>query len=309
MHRARRERLRSWIRHADDGDVGLEELHHGLGDRCERRVEREALCERLRDGVETPQLAGGAALGDERALEDLGELLRLLVETCVLDCNGELARKRQQQPFLSVPVRARTLLEDAERSDRLVVDQQRHEERPAHAARLDRLLEAGQPRVVPEILDEEEAAAPVRAERKLEEPLGQFRVRPAQATRGRRDEATLFAEVDGDLPARCQLGDALDRRVERVGKRKLRDGLADDGDERLRALESRLGLGGPPTAPERERRAGSERGEAVEPRLDPCIRRRTRAAARPKAARPAEACGAATSRREPGPAHRLRGSA
>lgn len=70
------------------------------------------------------------------------------------------------------------------------------------------------------------------------------------------------------MPARCQLGDPLDRRIESVGERELRDRLADDGDECLRAAERDLHFADPPAPPKCERRTDAERGELVEVGLD-----------------------------------------
>ena len=107
MYRAGSQRLAPGIWHADHRHVGPEKLHHRLGDGGERRLEREALGERLRDGVETPQLACGATLGLERALEHLRELLRVLVQARVLYRDRQLAGQCEQEPFLAFPVRTR----------------------------------------------------------------------------------------------------------------------------------------------------------------------------------------------------------
>ena len=187
------------------------------------------------------------------------------------------ARRRRAAPkaragvFLTLPVRARASLEDGQRADGFVVNEERDEERPADAALLDDPLEAGETRIAPQVLDEQEAAAPVRAKRQREQPLGQLLVRSRQTSCGPRDEAALLTEVDGDLSGGRELGHALDRGVERVRERELRDRLADDGDERLRALERSLDLSRAPAASEREPGVGPN-GESGRARAPPPIR-------------------------------------
>ena len=137
-----RQRFGTRIRHADDCEVGIQELDHRAGDRVQSRVERDALGERLGNRVEASELPGGVALRLERALEDLRELLRPLVEARVLHSDRELAREREQEPFFALLVRPRTPLEDPQSADRLVVDEQRDEERPADTAGRDDVLRA-----------------------------------------------------------------------------------------------------------------------------------------------------------------------
>ena len=113
---------------------------------------------------------------------------------------------------------------------------------PAGAALLDDALEPREARVGPRVLDEEEAAAAERAERQLKSRSASSSCGPPRS-RERGDETALVAQVHGDLPARGQLGDSLDRDLERAS-RELGDRLAHDRDERLRAPERRLDLGG-----------------------------------------------------------------
>ncbi len=66
------------------------------------------------------------------------------------------------------------------------------------------------------------------------------------------------------MPARSELGDPLDRGLERVGERELGDRLADDRHERLRAPEREGDEADPAAAPESERGAGHEGRQQLE---------------------------------------------
>ena len=259
VHRAGGQHLVALVGHADHRGIGVEQVDHGPRDAVQGRLQRQALGEGLRHRVEAAELAGGQPLGLEGALEDLRELLGALVQARVLDGDRELPGERQEQALLPFPVRAGPPPVDGEGSDRLVADEERDEERPAGAAFLDDALEPREARVGPQVLDEEEAAAAERAERQLQEPLGELLMRAAEIARRAGDETALVAQVHGDLPARGQLGDSLDRDLERVRQRELGDRLAHDRDERLRAPERRLDLGGVAAAAQRERRSRAER--------------------------------------------------
>ena len=71
----------------------------------------------------------------------------------------------------------------------------------------------------------------------------------------------VLAEIDGDAVGAEQLGDALDRRVERVRERQPRDRLADDRQQRAAPLELEAGLAGALRRAERVRRADGEARE------------------------------------------------
>ena len=66
------------------------------------------------------------------------------------------------------------------------------------------------------------------------------------------------------MPAAGQLGDPLDGGLERVGERELRDRLADDADDRLRALQSPRDELDAPAAPQGKRRARGEGREELQ---------------------------------------------
>src|SRR5262245_33102939 len=139
------------------------------------------------------------------------------------------------------------------------MDDQRDNEGTADVVRLPALVEALEPRIATQILDEEKASSAERPERELEEPLGEIRVRALEAARGGRREPSPFAEVDRDVTARCQLGDPVDSGLERVRERKLGDRLADDADDRLRAPEGGRDQADAPAPAKRQSSTGRKR--------------------------------------------------
>src|SRR6188768_488612 len=104
------------------------------------------------------------------------------MQASVLDGHGQLARQREEQALLALPIGPRARLVDGERADHLVVDDQWNDERPANSVRLPAFLEPVKARVAPHVLDEEIATAAKRAERELEEPLRQVGMRSFQAS-------------------------------------------------------------------------------------------------------------------------------
>ncbi len=76
-----------------------------------------------------------------------------------------------------------------------------------------------------------------RAERELEETLGDDRVRSRHLARGGGLEPAVLAEVDADRPHVEQARQADDGGLERVRERELRGRLVDDGEQVARALE------------------------------------------------------------------------
>ena len=128
---------------------------------------------------------------------------------------------------------------------------------------LEHVEHAAQARVARRVRDAEQAAAARRPEQQLEQALRDARVRAGQLALGRRLEPPgLGGEVDGEPLRAEQAGDVLDRGVERVRERELRDRLADDRQQRARALEldrERL----PPLAG--AQRVGGADGEGAEP--------------------------------------------
>src|SRR5688500_12998057 len=170
----------------------------------------------------------------ERALEHLAELLGTLVQAGVLHGDGELARELDQKPLLTFAVGPRAGLEDGQRADHLVANDEWHEDRAADPALLEDPVEPLQARIAAHVLDEEETPASIGAEGDLEQALRELGVRPDEAAQRGRGKAFALAQVHGHVPAVGEHVDALDCGVERVGKREPRYRLADDADDGLR---------------------------------------------------------------------------
>jgi hypothetical protein len=264
MDGSRLERLTPVVRHADGCGVQLEEVDHRLRNRIQRRLDGEALGEGMRDLVQPAELARGPALGIERAFQALAELLCTLVQPRVLHGDRELARKGKQQTLLPFAEGPRPGLEDPERPDHLVVDDERDEEDAPHATLLPAALEAAQARIAAHILDEDVAAASEGPQGELEQSFRKLGLPAREAPSGSRRQTIALAQVDRDVTAAGQLGDALDGCLQRVREGELRDRLADDADDGLRAAQCEGDEADAPAAPERERRPCGERGEQLE---------------------------------------------
>ena len=188
--------------------------------------------ERAGDLVEREHLAARAALGEERLLELGAEPLRLLVETGVLHCDGELGAQRGQQARISRqhgPAPGRV---DGEEADDVVVGAQRHGDHPLDAGLGHGAGDRRQAALVEGAWEDEHAAGSERAERELEQALRDDLVGAGEVTRRRRVETVAVAEVDGDPLDAEQFRDVRDRRVERVRERQLRNRLAEHVQQR-----------------------------------------------------------------------------
>jgi hypothetical protein len=147
------------------------------------------------------------------------------------------------------------------------VDDEGDYKRTANRVRLPAFFESLEARVGAHVLDEEEAAASEGTERELEEPLGEIGVRSFEPAGRRGGQPVAFAQVHGDVSARGQLCDPLDRGLQGVRKGELGDCLADDADDRLRAPKRGCDQAHSAAAPERERRTRRERHEDREDAL------------------------------------------
>jgi hypothetical protein len=85
-----------------------------------------------------------------------------------------------------------------------------------------------------------------------------------EPTRGGRREAFALAQIDPEVRAARQLGDAIDGRLQRVRERKLRNRLADHADDRLGAPQRAGDEPDAPAAAQRERGARGKRREKLE---------------------------------------------
>jgi hypothetical protein len=239
----RLEELPPLIRHPDHGGIGTQEPDRSLGDRLQRRLQREALRERAGDLVEGPQLLGGLPLGLQRLLALADELLRLFVQPRILDRDGKLTRQGADE-----------LRSSAEGTSPREVDgeQARHflaREKGHGKSRLYPRLGRGA-RHAPEtalrgdVVEEEEAARAKTAQRELQQPLGDGGVGSRHAALGGAEQLLVVEQVDGKPVDAEHVRDALDHRLEGVRERELRHRLSDDAEQGLRPLElRRLGCG------------------------------------------------------------------
>ena len=262
---ARRQELAPLVRHADRGRVDVEQLDRVPRERIERGLEGEALRERPRHLVERAHAAGRLAFRRERALQIDAELLRLLVQERVLDCDGELRGERGQQRLLVLGGAAPELRVDGEQSDHLAAHRERQRERRLDPRFRRRAAQARQGRLACNVLDDDDPAATVRTEQHAEQRFRDERVRADErAARGCVEPAVLVAQVDGDALDTEQLRGFAERDRQRVREGELRRRLRRDREQRARALEldRRVPRARPST--ERVRRAERERGEGVE---------------------------------------------
>ena len=129
VHRPRDQLDPALVGHPDHGGVDAEQRHDRLGEHIERRLQRQALGERAGDLVERVEPLGRLALRRERLLALAAQLLRALVEPCVLDQHRELRGERDEQRALVRAQRPRQPRVDGEHADRLVSDDERQRER------------------------------------------------------------------------------------------------------------------------------------------------------------------------------------
>ena len=182
--------------------------------------------------------------------------------TATASCEASAVEKRG----LALAHRAAALGIDREQADHVVAHEERDRER-----RVDACLVRGAAHVhEPEIGDgvrhfDERPASPGRADAELEQPLGDSRVRSAEAGTGRRDKPVFGdTQVDGDALDVEQLCDARDRRLERVRERELGRRLPDDHEQRPRELELLLELPDPRARAKDVGGANTERREPSE---------------------------------------------
>ena len=123
------------------------------------------------------------------------------------------------------------------------------------------------------MVDLDDRSALARAQRRGEQRIGDCLVRPLDASARRDDRPAILTEIDGDAVGAEQLGNALDRRVERVREGQASDRLADDRQQCPAPLELEPGLTGALRRTERVRGADGEAGEL---RACPLVRRAAR---------------------------------
>ncbi len=235
----RYELLAPVVGHPHDRRVEVEHLDDGARQRLERLVEAEALREGARDLVERANPARGRAFGREGRLALLAEPRRLLVELRVLDGDRELSRERRQQRRLVLARRGPAGRIRREQADDVAARHERNGERRADSGLPRGSRDRREPWILPDVRDLEHGTLARRPEREVEQPVGDTRVRPDETATRRLLELALAgaAEIDGDTVHVEQLGDALDRDLERVRDGELRRRLHDHLEQRPRALE------------------------------------------------------------------------
>ena len=226
------------VGHPDHGGIDSEQCHDRLREDVERRLQREALSERARDLELRVQSLGRFPLRAERLLQLAAECRRTLVQTGVLDRDGELSRERNEERALVRAQRPRLTRIDGEQADRLVADDEREGERRIdprlghlRPRRLEPLVDRG-------IVDLDDAPRLARRERGGEQHACHRLVGTVDAlARSHGDPAVVLAEVDGDAVGTEHVAETLDRRVERVRQREPCNCLADDREQRTAPLE------------------------------------------------------------------------
>ena len=182
----------------------------------------------------------------------------------VLHRDREAGGERGQQRSFVLGQRFPSCREDGEQTDHVIVREQGHGHDRLDPSLGRRVGDGRQARVGRNIGNGEQPTRPVRAERELEQPLRQARMWPGKTDVGGGIQTAVLAEVDRQPVGVEQLGHPLDRRLERMGERELRNRLAHHGEQRACALElerdsARTGAGA-----ERMRRAHAERRECRE---------------------------------------------
>ncbi len=266
VDRVRHELLAALVRHPHDRGVEIEHLDDGARKRVERLVEPEALREGARHLVERADLPRRRALGCKRCLALPAEQRRLLVELRVLDCDRELSGERGKQ---------RSLVRTGGRPPRRVRRKKSHDVAPrrerdcesrADARLPGRVRRLGEPGVPRDVHDLEHGTLARRAERDVEQPVGDARVRAGQVAAGRFLERAVARapEVDGHAIHLEQLRDPLDGGLQGVRDRELRRRLDDDLEQCLRPLELEREEARVLARPERMRCADPERRQPCE---------------------------------------------
>ena len=133
---------------------------------------------------------------------------------------------------------------DGEDADRLVADDEAERQHAADPRLLDVRAHRREPLVVRRV-DLGDHARLARLQRRRQEGVRDRLMRTVDPAARRDGELLAFGQVDRDTVGAEQARDALDRRLERVCQRELRDRLADDGEQRPGALELEPGVAWP----------------------------------------------------------------
>ena len=125
MRGPRDELVASLLGNADHGRIDPEQVDRRVHDGLERGVERETGRERARDLVQRAQLAGPRCSGLQGEFPLRCEALHVLVQTSVLDRDGELAGQRSEQRRLARRRYVAGRQVDGREADQLLAHEQR----------------------------------------------------------------------------------------------------------------------------------------------------------------------------------------
>ncbi len=190
------------------------------------------------------------------------------MQLSVLDDDRKLAGERREQRRLVVRKLTPAREVGGEQADQLLSGDERHREHRVDLRLVDGLVHRCEAKVGLRVRDVQHSLRTERAERQLEQPLGDGELRARHPLPRLGPQSRPLTQVHGHALRAQQLGNPRDGGLQRVRKRELGGRLADNGQQclralelerhRLRALAGAQGLGCP----------HGERGESV----DLCLR-------------------------------------
>ena len=241
MDRARHELVSSLVRNADHGSIDVQLLDERLGDGRERAVERERLCKRSGDLVERVHASRDEPLGLEHGRQLVLLRARLLVQPRVLHGDRERGGKRCDQRRLGL-AEAPAAGIGHDQPDRLLLQRQRDRDHRGLARRHERGAHRRERRLAAVDARVQCPSGPQRAAKCLHEPRRDVEVRGRLAPTGRGAQLSVVPQEHTDVLDLQELRDSLDRRLERVGEREMRDRLGHHLEQRPRSLELQVEL-------------------------------------------------------------------
>ena len=122
VERLREQGFAAFVGHSNPDRVELQEIGAGPDERLQRRLQRQALRERLRDLVERAEPLRRLFLRVERMLALVIAPGRLLVQAGVLDGDRQLRRERGHERELVLRQRSPARREDGEQPDQVLAD-------------------------------------------------------------------------------------------------------------------------------------------------------------------------------------------
>ena len=238
VDRARQELLAALVRHPDDGRVEIEHLDDGARESIERLVEPQALGERARHLVEGADRRAAARSAASAASRSSPRRVACSWSCAFWTATASCPASAASSAVSCSPAAIGARRVGGEKADDLAARHERNGERRADAARPGSRRRRCQPRVPRDVRNLEtarwrEGPSARSSSRSATRACGPARPRLAASSSSRR----RAAEIDGDPLHAEQLGDALDRGLERVRDRELSRRLHDHLEQRPRALE------------------------------------------------------------------------